>query len=99
LTSRDKYDIYFDILRAAGRNSDGSSLTTVIKAASLNAQLAKETVIYLLETGLLEFNSKDKTLATTAKGWRFIRLYENLNQHMLQRGKLSPSAIALFGKY
>ena len=90
LTSRDKYDIYFDILIAAGRKYDGSSLTTVIKTASLNAQLAKETVIYLLETGLLEFNSNDKTLTTTARGWRFVRLYENLNQYMLRFRKLSP---------
>jgi predicted transcriptional regulator len=80
LASRDKYHIILDVLNAAGRNTHGSSLTTVIKEASLNIQQAKELVIDLLELGLLEFNSKERTLRTTTKGWRFVRLYENLNQ-------------------
>jgi predicted transcriptional regulator len=72
MTSRDKYDIFFDILKAAGRNIKGSRLATVIKEASLNAEQAKEIVIDLLEIGLLEFSSKEKTLTTTAKGCRFV---------------------------
>ena len=90
VTTRDRYDIFLDILKAAGRNSNGSSLTSVIRAASLNAQLAKESMIYLLETGLIEFNSKEKTLTTTAKGWQFIRLYESLNRCILRQRELSP---------
>ena len=89
MTSRDKYDIFFDILKAAGRNIKGSRLATVIKEASLNAEQAKEIVIDLLEIGLLEFSSKEKTLTTTTKGWRFVRIYENLNDFMLIRRKVN----------
>jgi predicted transcriptional regulator len=53
MISRDKYDMFFDILKAAGRNIKGSKLTIVFKEASLNAEQAKEIVIYLLEIGLL----------------------------------------------
>jgi predicted transcriptional regulator len=89
MTSRDKYDIFFDILKAAGRNIKGSKLTRVFKEASLNAEQAKEIVIDLLEIGLLEFNSKEKTLTTTTKGWRFVRIYEKLNDFMLIRRKVN----------
>jgi len=80
--SRDKYGIILDILKSAGRDIRGSSLATVIKDASLNPQQAKELVIDLLETGLLEFNSKEKTLATTTRGWQFVSIYENLNRYV-----------------
>jgi len=80
--SRDKYGITLDILKAAGRNTRGSSLATVIKEASLSTQQAKEVVIDLLEIGLLEFNNKQKTLATTTRGWQFVSLYENLNRYV-----------------
>ena len=96
MTSRDKYDIFFDILKAAGRNIEGSRLVTVIKEASLNAEQAKEIVIDLLEIGLLEFSSKEKTLTTTTKGWRFVRIYENLNDFMLIRRKVNYMPIRGF---
>lgn len=96
MTSRDKYEIFFDILKAAGRNIKGSKLTRVFKEASLNAEQAKEIVIDLLEIGLLEFNSKEKTLTTTAKGWRFVRIYENLNDFMLTRRKVNYTPVRGF---
>ena len=77
---RSKYDIFLDILKAASHNTEGSTLGIVTKKASLNAQQAKEIVIYLFEIGMLEFNSNKKTLRITRKGWRFINLYENLSR-------------------
>jgi predicted transcriptional regulator len=96
MTSRDEYDVFFDILKAAGRNIRRSKMTEVIKEASLNAEQAKEIVIDLLEIGLLEFDSKEHTLTTTAKGWRFIRIYENLNDFMLIRRKVNYMPISEF---
>jgi predicted transcriptional regulator len=60
----------------------------VIKESSLNAQQAKEIVIYLLEIGMLQFNGNEKTLTTTRKGWRFIELYKNLNNYMPTNNKI-----------
>jgi predicted transcriptional regulator len=82
LTSRDKYDIFSDILKAAGRRNEGSRITEVIKEASLNAEQAKEVVLDMLEIGLLEFTREANTLTTTAKGWRFVMIYQNLKQIM-----------------
>ena len=72
---RSKYDIFLDILKAASHNTEGSTLRFVIKEASLNSQQAKEIVIYLLEIGMLQFNTNKKTLRTTPKG------YLNLTGH------------------
>jgi len=96
MPSRDKYDIFTDILKAAGHNFKGSRMTTVIKEASLNAEQAKEIVLDLLEIGLLEFNSKEKTLTTTARGWRFVRIYGNLNDFMLTRRKVNYMSVRNF---
>lgn len=82
MTSRDKYDIFSDILKAAGRRNEGSRITEVIKGASLNAEQAKEVVLDMLEIGLLEFTREANTLTTTAKGWRFVMIYQNLKQIM-----------------
>jgi predicted transcriptional regulator len=82
MTSRDKYDIFSDILKAAGRRNEGSRITEVIKEASLNAEQAKEVVLDMLEIGLLEFTREANTLTTTAKGWRFVMIYQNLKQIM-----------------
>jgi predicted transcriptional regulator len=78
-----------DILKAASHNTEGSTLGFVIKEASLNSQQAKEIVIYLLEIGMLQFNSYKKTLRTTRKGWRFINLYENLNSYVPTNNKIA----------
>ena len=86
---RSKYDIFFDILKAASHNTEGSTLGFVIKEASLNAQQAKEIVIYFLEIGMLQFNSNKKTLRTTRKGWRFIDLYESLNGYVPTKNKIA----------
>ena len=67
MRSRSKYDILLDILKTASHNTEGSTLGFVIKGASLNAQQAKEIVIYL-PPGMLQFNSNKKTLRTTRKG-------------------------------
>ncbi len=80
MTFRDKYDIISDILKSAGRRNMGSRLTEVIKEASLNAEQAKEIVIDMLEIGLLEFTREQNTLKTTAKGWLFVRIYQNLKE-------------------
>ena len=84
---RSKYDILLDILKAASHNTEGSTLSFVIKEASLNSQQAKEIMIYLLEIGLLQFNSYKKTLRTTTKGWRFINLYESLTDYVPTHNK------------
>lgn len=89
MRSRSKYDIFLDILKTASHNTEGSTLGFVIKEASLNAQQAKEIVIYLLEIGMLQFNSNKKTLRTTRKGWRFIDLYESLNGYVLANNKIA----------
>ena len=86
---RSKYDIFLDILKAASHNTEGSTLGFVIKKASLNAQQAKEVVIYLLEIGMLQLNSNKKTLRITRRGWRFINLYENLNGHIPRNNKIA----------
>lgn len=77
MRTRDKYDIFSDILKAAGRRNMGSTITEVTKDASLNAEQAKEVIIEMLKIGLLEFNN-EKSLRTTTKGWQFVRIYENL---------------------
>lgn len=77
MRTRDKYDIFSDILKAAGRGNMGSTITEVTKKASLNPEQAKEVIIDMLEIGLLEFK-KERTLKTTTKGWQFVRIYENL---------------------
>ena len=88
MRSRGKYDIFLDILKAAGHSTEGSPLSLVIKEALLTAEQAKEIVIYLLEIGMLQFNGNEKTLRTTRKGWRFIELYENLNDYMPTSNKI-----------
>jgi predicted transcriptional regulator len=77
MRTRDKYDIFSDILKAAGRRNMGSTITEVTKKASLNPEQAKEVIIDMLEIGLLEFK-KERTLKTTTKGWQFVKIYENL---------------------
>jgi predicted transcriptional regulator len=89
MRSRSKYDIFLDILKTASHNTERSKLGFVIKGASLNAQQAKEIVIYLLEIGMLQFNSNKKTLRTTRKGWRFIDLYESLNGYVPANNKIA----------
>jgi predicted transcriptional regulator len=89
MRSRSKYDIFFDTLKAAGHSTEGSSLSLVIKEASLNAQQAREIVIYLLEIGMLQFDVDEKTLTTTSKGWRFKELYESLNNYVRAINKIS----------
>jgi predicted transcriptional regulator len=76
MRTRDKYDIFSDILKAAGQRNMGSTIAEATKKASLNP---KELLIDMLEIGLLEFN-KEKTLETTTKGWQFVRIYENLSE-------------------
>ena len=80
MTSRDKYDIFSDILKAAGRRNKGSRIPEVIREASLNTEQAKEVVIDMLEIGLLEFTREQNTLKTTTKGWLFLKLYQNLEK-------------------
>jgi predicted transcriptional regulator len=82
MTSRDKYDIFSDILKAAGSRIKGSKIPEVIKEASLNAEQAKEVVIVMLEMGLVEFNKEGNTLRTTEKGWQFVMIYQNLKKIM-----------------
>jgi predicted transcriptional regulator len=77
MRTRDKYDIFSDILKAAGQRNMGSTIAEVTKKAFLNQEQAKEVIIDMLEIGLLEFN-KEKTLKTTTKGWQFVRIYEDL---------------------
>ena len=86
---RSRYDIFLEILKAASHNTERSTLGFVIKQVSLNSQQAKEIVIYLLEIGLLQFNSYKKTLRTTGKGWRFINLYENINGYVPTNNKIA----------
>ena len=80
MTSRDKYDIFSDILKAAGRRNKGSRIPEVIREASLNVEQAKEVVIDMLEIGLLEFTREQNTLKTTTKGGLFLKLYQNLEE-------------------
>jgi predicted transcriptional regulator len=98
MRSRSKYDIYLDILRTTSHNTEGSTLGFVIKGASLNSQQAKEIVIYLLEIGMLQFNSNKKTLRTTRKGWRFMDLYESLNGYFVFLRKISQACFILDSK-
>ena|ERR1700757_4097326 len=94
MTSRDKYDIFSDILKAAGRRNKGSRIPEVIREASLNAEQAKEIVIDMLEIGLLEFTREQNTLKTTTKGWRFVRIYQNLKQNMSISNRIIYTPIA-----
>jgi predicted transcriptional regulator len=92
MRARDKYDIFSDILKAAGHRNMGSTITEVTKEASLNPEQAKEVIIDMLEIGLLEF-SKEKTLKTTTKGWRFVRIYENLIEFMPISSKIEHMSV------
>jgi predicted transcriptional regulator len=91
MRTRDKYDIFSDILKAAGRRSVGSSIAEVTKKASLNPEQAKELIIDMLEIGLLEF--KEKTLKTTMKGWQFVRIYENLSEFIPISSKIDHMSV------
>lgn len=73
MRTRDKYDIFLDILKAAGLRSMGSTIVEVTKKASLNPEQAKEVIIDMLEIGLLEFNKEN---------------FENNNQGMAIRKNL-----------
>ncbi|HET7148542.1 MAG TPA: winged helix-turn-helix domain-containing protein [Candidatus Nitrosopolaris sp.] len=92
MRTRDKYDIFLDILKAAGLRSMGSTIVEVTKKASLNPEQAKEVIIDMLEIGLLEFN-KEKTLKTTTKGWQFVRIYENLSEFIPFSSKLNHLSV------
>lgn len=82
MPSRDKYDIFSDILKATSHRDGGSRITEVTKEASLNMRQAKEVIMDMLEIGLLDFNTEDKTLRTSAKGWRFQMIYKELIEFM-----------------
>ncbi|MDQ6667947.1 MAG: winged helix-turn-helix domain-containing protein [Thermoproteota archaeon] len=92
MRTRDKYDIFSDILKAAGRRNMGSTIAEVTKKASLNPEQAKEVIIDMLEIGLLEFN-KEKTLKTTTKGWQFVRIYENLSEFIPISSKIDHLSV------
>ena len=91
MRTRDKYDIFSDILKAAGRRNVGSTIAEVTKKASLNPEQAKELIIDMLEIGLLEF--KEKTLKTTTKGWQFVRIYENLSEFIPISSKIDHMSV------
>jgi predicted transcriptional regulator len=92
MRTRDKYDIFSDILKAAGRRNVGSTIAEVTKKASLNPDQAKELIIAMLEIGLLEFN-KEKNLKTTTKRWQFVRIYENLSEFIPISSKIDHMSI------
>jgi predicted transcriptional regulator len=92
MRARDKYDIFSDILKAAGHRNMGSTITEVTKEASLNPEQAKEVIIDMLEIGLLEFN-KEKTLKTTTKGWQFLMTYKNLIEFISISSKIEHMSV------
>ena len=92
MRTRDKYDIFSDILKAAGRRNMGSTIAEVTKKASLNLRTSKEVIIDMLEIGLLEFH-KEKTLKTTTKGWQFERIYENLSEFIPISSKIDHMSV------
>ena len=92
MRTRDKFDIFSDILKVAGRRNMGSTIAEVTREASLNAEQAKELIIDMLEIGLLEFN-KEKTLKTTTKGWRFVMIYKNLIEFISISSKIDHMSV------
>ena len=79
MKNRSRTDIIADILEGA---VGGITKTKIMYKAFLSYEQLKEYLQILTESGLLEYDKMANIFLTTAKGSRFLKLYEELNQEM-----------------
>ena len=78
LSYRDKTDITIQILEIA----NGAEVTKyqIYYEASLNYSRLKEILPMLIDSGLLNYDSKTRTFKTTEKGLLFLQAYNHMNE-------------------
>ena len=79
MKNRSRTDIIADILEGA---VGGITKTKIMYKAFLSYEQLKEYLSILLENELIEYDKITNMFLTTAKGSRFLKLYEELNQEM-----------------
>ena len=79
MKNRSRTDIIADILEGA---VGGITKTKIMYKAFLSYEQLKEYLSILLENELIEYDKITNMFLTTAKGSRFLKLYEQLNQEM-----------------
>ena len=62
---------------------------TQIFYVALSYRWLKKYISFLIENGLLEYNSGNKTYRTTKKGINFVKAYRSINQYFTNSMKTS----------
>ena len=75
---RSRSEIIVAIWEAA--NGGGATKTTIMYKAVLSYEYMKESLLSLVEDGLIEYEQGMMTYRTTPKGMHLLRLYNNVNE-------------------
>jgi predicted transcriptional regulator len=75
---RSRSEIIVAILEAA--NGGGATKTTIMYKAALSYEYMKESLLSLIEDGLIEYEQGMMTYRTTPKGMHLLQLYHNVNE-------------------
>jgi predicted transcriptional regulator len=67
----------------------GTTKTKIMYKAYLSYAQLREYLTVLVENELLEFDQKNQTYKTSEKGFRFLKLHEQMGRLGLQEAKLS----------
>ena len=85
---RSRMDIAAAILEIA---QDGAIKTRIMYNAFLSFPQLKEYLDLLLKGGLLEHEESDRTYHTTEKGWRFLKMYREVDKMIPPNNMLTKS--------
>jgi predicted transcriptional regulator len=75
---RSRSEIVAAILEAA--NGGGATKTTIMYKAVISYDYMKQSLLSLVEDGLIEYEQGRMTYRTTAKGMHLLQLYNNVNE-------------------
>ena len=82
---RSKQDIFAAILTAAG-SGRRMTLTDIVSNCYIHHPIATRYTGTLVQNGLLEFDDLDRIFTTTDKGFKFLKLHNEMNQILSVEG-------------
>ena len=76
---RSRTDIIHDILQCARSTGNGARKTHLMFSAFLSSAQFKEYLTTLIDSDLLQYDSSNQKFRTTEKGFRYLKLCEQIN--------------------
>jgi predicted transcriptional regulator len=92
---RSPEEIFASILNAAGSGRQ-MTLTKLVFNCYITHSKAIECSATLVEKGLLEFDRLDKVFRTTNKGFKFLELYNKMNEVFNSEKEVGPPGVSAF---